>query len=443
MKFTPLKVIPQNNIFGKNDVFVLFGELFDKGYVNGLIQQAKNHQMEIIGITVGKRDDIKGLRALTKEELQENEKRLGGKIINIPLEAGFDLEKVQNCSAVDLVNAVNKKNWKSAKLDTQHIMLCKKQAEEKFIQRIEQVMDILYKKISPNKNIFFAHTMAGGFVRSKLLFLLANKIFKGKKDRHESSKEFWDSEIGWLCSENFYNVTADTFHLLVTFSEKIRKRNEAEGKYVFYSSYGYHGTEILIKNKLQWQTYIPYQQGYAKKKLENYSKDFAKKNIKTVVFNCPEILTNSSSIFLGVELPLFSLILILEKKYSSTWSKKIYKNCQKLLKDNTNLQEILYLLQERMSSSILKKYFIFENWPTNNSKEVSSLIIGTSEEIRAMHKNQNYLISDYLSRLVIEATGHLIFDYASDPKQAVLWLGHDIVAKKLFELYGKDKYGNS
>lgn len=438
MKLTALREIPQNKVFQKGDVFILFGELFGKGYVNGLIQQAKAHQMEIIGITVGRRDDSRNLRALTKEELQESEKMLGGKIINIPLEAGFDLEQVDDRSPVDLVNEVNKSDWKSAKLDKQHILKCKKQAEQKFIQKVEKVVDILYQKISPQKNIFFAHTMAGGFVRSKLLFLIANKVFKGKGLRHESSKDFWQSEIGRLCSESFDSVTADTFYLLVTLTEKIRKRNETHGKCVFYSSYGYHGTEILIKNKLSWQTYIPYQQGDAKKKLENYSREFRKKNIATVVFNCPEILTNSSSVFLGVELSLIALIWILEKYHPSTvWVRKIYNDCQELLQEGTSLQSVLELLQERISSPTLRKYFVFEDWPIENSREISDLIIGTSEEVRSMHKNQAYLISDYLSKLVIEATGYLIFNYASDPKESVLWLGHDIIAKKLFEIYGE------
>ena len=30
-----LRNIPQNNIFRKGDVFVLFGELFGRGYANG------------------------------------------------------------------------------------------------------------------------------------------------------------------------------------------------------------------------------------------------------------------------------------------------------------------------------------------------------------------------------------------------------------------------
>ena len=35
-----LTEIPQNNLYRKGDVFVLFGELFGRGYVTGLLDQA-------------------------------------------------------------------------------------------------------------------------------------------------------------------------------------------------------------------------------------------------------------------------------------------------------------------------------------------------------------------------------------------------------------------
>ena len=44
MQFLPLREIPfKNQVFKKGDVFVLFGELFDCGYVNGLLEEAKKY----------------------------------------------------------------------------------------------------------------------------------------------------------------------------------------------------------------------------------------------------------------------------------------------------------------------------------------------------------------------------------------------------------------
>ena len=52
-----LTQLPQTHIFRKGDVFVLFGELFGRGYASGLVNEARQAGMEIIGITVGRRDE--------------------------------------------------------------------------------------------------------------------------------------------------------------------------------------------------------------------------------------------------------------------------------------------------------------------------------------------------------------------------------------------------
>ena len=57
---------------------------------------------------MGRRDADKNLRALSEEELKEVEQNLGGEIINIPLEAGFDLESVDGLSPAILVDAIDK-----------------------------------------------------------------------------------------------------------------------------------------------------------------------------------------------------------------------------------------------------------------------------------------------------------------------------------------------
>jgi hypothetical protein len=71
---------------------VLFGELFGRGYASGLVNEARKAGMDIVGITVGRRDENNALRALNAEELAAAEANLGGKIINVPLMAGFDMD---------------------------------------------------------------------------------------------------------------------------------------------------------------------------------------------------------------------------------------------------------------------------------------------------------------------------------------------------------------
>ena len=90
--YNALRQLPAAAEYKKDDVLVLCGELFGRGYANGIVDEARRAGMTVIGTTVGRRDADGTLRSLTMEELAEAEATLGGKIINIPLEAGFDME---------------------------------------------------------------------------------------------------------------------------------------------------------------------------------------------------------------------------------------------------------------------------------------------------------------------------------------------------------------
>jgi hypothetical protein len=70
---------------------VLFGELFGRGYVNGLLDEARKAGMKIVGITVGRRDEN---MAAPPERGRAGRSRSqpGRRIINVPLMAGFDLD---------------------------------------------------------------------------------------------------------------------------------------------------------------------------------------------------------------------------------------------------------------------------------------------------------------------------------------------------------------
>ena len=118
----PLHQLPQENIFHSGDVFVLFGELFGRGYANGLVNEARQAGMQIIGITVGRRDAGNTLRPLNEEELATAEQNLGGKIINVPLMAGFDADApVGEPTPTDLLGSLTLKSWTEDKLDWTHI----------------------------------------------------------------------------------------------------------------------------------------------------------------------------------------------------------------------------------------------------------------------------------------------------------------------------------
>lgn len=435
---TPLRDIPQSNIFRKGDTFVLFGELFGRGYANGLIDEARKAGMTIMGITVGRRDENNKLRALSAEELATAEANLGGKIFNVPLMAGFDLDSPEGTpTPTDMLGNLTLKSWQEDKLDFKHIEKCRDVGVKRFKDSVAKVMAELDGKIKDGSNVFFAHTMAGGIPKVKVFLAIANRIYKGRGERFMSSRALVDSDLGKLILMNFDEVTANTFQHLIDGSAAIRSRMEKTGGQVRYTAYGYHGTEILIDGKYQWQTYSNYTQGKAKMRLEQVAEKAWAQGVKATVFNCPEIRTNSSDIFAGVELSLFPLLTALKKEGGGNWVEAQWKACQTLLQGSSSLESLLKRIEDYNKSDTMKSFRNFAAWPMDNNAELADLMIGTSDDITQMHIDRKALITDLLSALVLEGTGPLMFHEASNPAAPVLWLNHDIIAKQLSLIHGK------
>lgn len=433
---TPLRCLPDSNIFRPGDVFVLFGELFGRGYANGLVSEARAAGMEIIGITVGRRDSNNALRALTDDELAEAEANLGGRIINLPLMAGFDQDApAGEPTPTDLLDSMTLKNWAESKLDWVHIEKCRDIGIRRFKDSVAQVMQRLDGMIGDGRHVFFAHTMAGGILKAKIFLAIANRVYKGSGDRFISSQQLLDSDIGKLLLQNFDEVTANSFQHLIEASAAIRERMQATGGQVRYSAYGYHGTEILLQDSYRWQTYTSYTQGYAKMRLERIAQAAWEQGVKATVYNCPEIRTNSSDIFVGVELPLIALLLALKKEDGGEWADQQWQHCGDLLQDEFSLAEVFQKLDEFNLSDIAKGFRNFEAWPMSNTAELADIMTRTSDAIVKMHKDRKALITDYLSSLVLEAAGPLMFRESSNPAGPVLWLNHDVIAKQLNRLH--------
>ncbi|MCT4607639.1 MAG: hypothetical protein N4A70_00375 [Pelagimonas sp.] len=430
----PLETRSKNTLFQKDDVFVLFGELFGRGYATGLLNQAKDAGMTIIGITVGRRDENNALRALTDEELTEAEANLGGKIINIPLMAGFDQDAPDGTATpTDMVNEMTIDTWQDHKLDWDHLAICRDMGTKRFTDALAQIMAQLDGMIADGKNVFFAHTMAGGIPRAKVFMAIANRIYKGRGARHMPSQALMDSDLGKLILQNFDDVTANSFAHLIEASATIRDRIEAAGGQVRYSAYGYHGTRVLIDGAYSWQTYTSYTQGFAKMNLENHAKAAWEKGIKATVYNCPEIRTNSSDVFAGIELSLLPLLSAFEKEGGGDWADGVRARCQDLLKDDVTLESVLQTVSDYQTSATMQSFYDFGAWPMQNSAEQVDMTVGTSQDIVALHKDRKALISDELSTYVVSATGALMFGESSDPTGPVLWLDHDLVAQHLIE----------
>lgn len=426
--YHPMRELPAKAEYNEGDYLVIFGEVFQRGYVNGLIDEAKKAKMNIIYATVGRRDSEGQLRALTEEELADKDQPL----INIPLEAGFDLETPEGgVSPVDQLKDLKMSQWKEAKLNWEHIEQSKQMGRERFNLNLKNYVTEITKMIPQDANILFAHTMAGGFPRAKVVMPVTNKVFKGIGARYTSSEEFWNSEIGQLCSLSFNEVTAETFRFLIEATQNLRSRQEENNKRVSYVAYGYHGTDVLIDDSYQWQSYSPYLQGWAKVELENIAKEYWEKGVKCSVFNSPEILTNSSSIFLGVEVALYPLIKALKKEGSdSNTTKSTLEACQRLLKDEFTLDDIINKTQNYLKDELVQKWPSLDGWPQHNGPQQMELMRNSSSELIDMHKDKKQLMTQPLSEVVFKACGSLMFDESWDIQKPVWWVGHDIVAKR-------------
>ena len=261
---------------------------------------------------------------------------------------------------------------------------------------------------------------------------MMNRVFKGRGDRSQESETSWQSELGKLCDLNFNEVTADTFKYLVEESSAIREQATKNGRKVSYVAYGYHGTEVLINGEYRWQSYSPYVQGWAKKRLEDHAVAYSKKGIACTVYNCPEILTNSSSIFLGVEVCLYPLLSAYKKEGKDhPLIKQKFSELQKLLKPEISLEQMLERCNSFISNPVITNSYDLKTWPQHNTKEQMEVLLEASSQLIDMHQDTKDLITFRLSEDVFKASGALMLADAWSAKQPVWWLGHDIIAKQI------------
>lgn len=427
--FNPMRTLPKIPMFTNEpskNTLVVFGEVFQRGYVNGMIEEAERLGMNVIYTTVGRRDENNKLRPLTNTEIEEKNQ---SPLINVPLEAGFDLIPWSNGQTlVDKLAPYKMSQWKDIEIDFEELEEIIEKSNKDFRSRVDQFVTELKKQIPTDGHIVFAHTMAGGIPRAKIVMPTMNRIFKGSGERFESSEEFVNTTLGQICLKSFDEVTANTFQILIDATEQIRKDREAKGFKVGYTAFGYHGCDALVDDTYVWQSYAPYLQGWAKIKLENIAVDNYEKSIQASVFNAPEILTNSSSVFLGVEVCLYPLLSAL-KKEGIKETHPIFKDCQQKLKDGQTLKMIEDYVQEYLNSDITQVLTKFETWPHHNMPDQMEKMKLASSELINMHKDNKDLITSNLSEVVFKACGALMIHEVLDLKAPVWWVGHDIVAK--------------
>jgi hypothetical protein len=429
-EYRPLRDLPLAPGYGPGDVLVLIGELFGRGYANGIIDAARRQGVTIIGTTVGRRDSDGTLRPLTAEELAEAEANLGGGIVNIPLEAGFDMDGADGYpSPCDLLRGVKPDRVDSLTLDRKAIDAARRQGVARFVANMLAVAAQLATLIPAKANVIFAHAMAGGIPRTRVLMPLLNRVFKGTGEKFMSSETFWQTDLGRLCSDSFDEVTAETFRHLIEATSGIRERNSAAGGRVSYTAYGYHGCEVLIGGTYTWQSYTPYLQGWAKMRLEAIAEEAWSKGIKACVFNAPEILTNSSALFLGLELSLYPLLSAVEREGGGDRAAALRQACQDILREGETVDGLLARADAYLASPLLQPFADYSTWPHHNTSAQAELMLGASAELMAFNADPKRMFCSELSQVVFTAVGDIMFASSWELPAPVLWLNHDVVAR--------------
>ncbi len=425
--YSPLREKPIPQKFKKDDILVLFGELFNRGYANGLVEEAESCGMTVIRATVGRRDENQNLRGLTAEESELIPKPF----INIPLEAGFDLEKDSEGQCPnDYLKSVKLSEWENASVPEKTLNESQAAGQARFKKQTADFISEVQKYAKPNSHVHFAHLMAGGVPRTKIVMPLMNRVFKGVGDRHLSSTTFWNSKIGSYLKRNFSEVTANTFNILIEQSTNFRADMKKQNTTVSYVAYGYHGTEIIIEDNYKWQSYAPYIQGWAKIELENFAKNWSQKGVNACVYNCPEILTNSSSLFQGLEIPLYNLVRSLQKEIPNhPLTQKMKSECENVLNDPADLEKIFQMVDQHMIYSEKIGTSIYKNWPQHSIQEQLERSLKLSDDIIALHKDEKNMMSPLLSEIIFKSCGYVMLHDGFKPKNPVSWIGHDMISK--------------
>ncbi|MBK5275362.1 MAG: hypothetical protein JJE30_09970 [Desulfuromonadales bacterium] len=438
-EYRAMQELPEIAGYKAGDVLVLAGELFGRGYANGLVDEAKRIGMTVIGTTVGRRDSDGTLRPLNSDELAESEALLGGKIINVPLEAGFDMEAVAGQPSVaEQLKKARPDDWNTISFAEGFIEQARSAGTARFRAAVAGVAQELETLIPTGANVLFAHTMAGGIPRARVFMPLLNRIFKGTGDKYLSSGAFWDSRLGRLCEVSFNEVTADTFHYLLEETAALRGKISAAAGRVCYSAYGYHGTEVLVNGEYQWQSYTPYVQGLAKMRLEDIALEASRQGITATVFNCPEIQTNSSALFLGVEISLYPLLTAIQREAGAAAAAPVFARCQAMLKEGETVDNLLARTNDYLASPVLASIVEYDSWPQHNTLEQAELMLAASAGLMGMHADQKQLVCAELSRIVFLSTGRLIVHASWSPAAPVVWLNHSIIARLVAEERGRD-----
>jgi hypothetical protein len=412
--------------FGDHDVLVVFGEIFDAGYANGVVREALRRGMKVIYSTVGRRDGVV-LRVLDSNELEQ---KRASPIINIPLEAGFDHEEHDGKSVVSILDHAGDMSIDELKFDWEWVDKVRRAGRARFVQSVERFMFELEEMIPPQSNCLFLHTMAGGIPRSSFMHSILLKLFRPQSADFLSSERFFSSDLGRLCEISFQEVSAESYRLMIELSHKLRRRLESRGNRVSYAAFGYLGNEVFFRGQYRWQALGFYIQAKAKLKLTEFSKESFAAGISSTVFNVPECITSSSKTFPGIELPILLLVSALRNESKE---KEKYKSLEeaigRFLLPNVSVTEFVSKIDVHYSALIGTKWTDPSAWPQQSDSNIMSQFSDWSRVHRSMQSGGPNALPLFLSEIIVDAVGKIVLGQSWDSNQPELWIGHDVVAK--------------
>jgi len=100
-----------------------------------------------------------------------------------------------------------------------------------------------------------------------------------------------------------------------------------------------------------------------------------------------------------------------------------------------SLEDVLTAADSYLSDPLNAEFRNFGEWPRHNCARQASLMLGFATRILDMNRDQKDIVCAELSRAVFRSVGRLIFDCSWVPSAPVVWLNHDIVARRI--LVGK------
>jgi hypothetical protein len=164
-------------------------------------------------------------------------------------------------------------------------------------------------------------------------------------------------------------------------------------------------------------------------RLEAVAEEAWNQGVRACVFNAPEILTNSSALFLGVELSLYPLLAAVEREVGGTRAAGLRQRCQALLRQGETVDSLLARADAYLASPLLAPFADYGTWPHHNTPAQAELMLGASAELMACNADPQQMVCAELSQVVFTAVGEIMFAAAWELPAPVLWLNHDVVAR--------------